>query len=176
MTAQATAETPAARPSRPSLRLTALVMPTIQRMVKGQASGPSDREIPSVSSTVVISIPVRHSAPAAAISARNLTRAGRPLRSSISPMRKTNPAVQSSVPSARRFSRNASPILLSRKSTQTIGIMAARKMANPPILGIGRSCTVRTPGRSTALMRRAIRITRGVTINANRSEPRYTQV
>jgi len=46
-TAQVIREMPAAKPSSPSMRFTALVIPTIQSMVMGQASGPRGSASPS---------------------------------------------------------------------------------------------------------------------------------
>jgi hypothetical protein len=65
---------------------------------------------------------------------------------------------------------------LLQQMAKTIGLIADRKMATPPMRGTGRSCTARVPGRSIAPIRLANRITAGVVKRAKTSEPRYMPV
>jgi len=81
-------------------------------------------------------------------------------------------AVPSSIVIRSHRARKASPMTLSMHRTAMIRLMAATKIATPPMRGIGRSWIVRTPGRSTAPIRGAIPITIGVAISATRTEPK----
>ena len=86
---------PAARPSSPSIRFTALVIPTIQRMVNGQENQPKSRENQSETVTEVMRMPKAQTAVAAISWQRSLTLARRPLISSIRPTKNINVAALS---------------------------------------------------------------------------------
>ncbi|MBA7709540.1 hypothetical protein ES703_118460 [subsurface metagenome] len=176
MTPQATAEMPAARPSRPSLRLMALVMPTIHRSVSGQENQPKSSVSQSATAIDFIRMPTAQTAIAAAICARNFMRARRPLvlMSSISPTKNIHAAAESSTITLSRIVRKASPITFDRNSTQTVRGIIERNIAVPPMCDMGFVCTWRAPGTSAILRRRASHIITGVITNARKREPRYT--
>ena len=85
-----------------------------------------------------------------------------------------NAGTSSTYAKTQFWDRKLWPIVLFRSRTGTIRPIIDTKIATPPIRGIGFLWTVRTPGWSAALRRRASQITTGVIINARKAEPRYT--
>ena len=173
---QAMAQIPPARPSSPSLRFTALVIPTIQKSVSGQENQPKFSVIESVITTDLIRIPTAQTSMAEAICAVNLTRARRPfvLTSSISPAINMKPAAKSRKRSCPSMGWSVVMARFENHSTVMLRAIMDRKMATPPTCDTGCVCMCRAPGTSTMSSRRAIRITAGVIIIASTREPRYT--
>ena len=140
--------TPEARPSRPSIRFTALITATIQATVSGtdqapstsEPQGPSRRSSDRPKATATRAIPTW---------ATSLTRARMPRRSSMIP----TPAINA-VPS--RIAGRSPLRMVSEGSTRVATSSAAttpRKrappIATPPSLGMATSCTFRSSGSSS---------------------------
>ena len=150
-------DTPTARPSSPSIRLTALVMPTIQRMVTGMANTPrwkkgaSENGFKLVNSRIC-SPPTHTGMAAAMICTANL---------SFAPSASTS----SKMPSATMIvapSSTHSMVWSSRPNTR-IEHRKPPKIARPPSRGMGCLCIRRLSlGTSIAPIFWAKRLTGGV--------------
>ena len=129
-------ETPTARPSSPSMRLTELVMPTIQRMVTGTASTPRMSASFSLKMLGFISTsmttPWATATMAAMIWMMSLTQARSEMMSSIAPQA-TMRTAPSRMPRTWR-------VMSTKRTTLR---MKPRKMARPPMRGMGWSWTRR---------------------------------
>ena len=148
----AIAQTPDARPSIPSRKLTMFITATIQTIVSvipteaGRSTTPTNGNV-----KWSIHTPDAQAIAAAAICPASFGRGSSPRKSSIAPTTHAT-AAPSRIPRISRSSdRNASD-----------GTRIPRKIASPPSRGIGRLFSLRSPGRSTTPSRRAIPPTAGV--------------
>src|SRR3954452_8992090 len=153
------AETPAARPSRPSMKFSALTVRTVSRMVSGTpTAGPS--EMVPMSATgrnrKASCTPSSTITPAAAIWPVSLVSASRPNRSSSTPSRQISPPAAST---AMVWVLN-SKLRWSEGSWEATSTPAAtpRYIATPPPRGVGITCTSRS--RTAAITRRRTAATR----------------
>jgi hypothetical protein len=124
--------TPTARPSSPSIRLTALVMPIIQRIVTGIASTPIFIKPPSEKGLGFVKISARSphetGIAAAASCPPSLTHHFKPITSSIAP------TTTSTTPPARMPATVRSSSFVPNTRKDTINPV---KIASPPKRGMG---------------------------------------
>ena len=144
MVTQLMVDTPTARPSSPSMRLTELVMPTIHSTVSGMASQPRTMASWLLNTfgfdTTLMTTPCSTAMTAARIWIRNFVHARREMMSSITP-------VMTMMIDPSRMPRTSCVMSTNR----SIDTMKPRKMARPPMRGMGWSCTRRaSPGTSMA--------------------------
>jgi hypothetical protein len=176
ITVQAIAQIPAASPSRPSIRFTALVMLIIHRIVNGKENSPNRSVNRFAKFNDSIRAPAKHINPAAAICARSLYLTLTPRTSSTKPTRKMKVAAPSRAMICVCIPWNLSPIALSKNSTVITSIVDDRKMAIPPIRGIWPVCTFLAVGLSYILSLRPTAITIGVIIIDRIQEHRYVKI
>ena len=153
------ADTPTASPSRPSMKLTAFVMATIQMIVTGMDSQPRFRYVASEKTFGFemnwILQPCQTATPAAAICTNSFGSALSAMISSSTP-RITIMIAPSRMPCICRS-------IFAKTSTESKN---ARKMARPPIRGIGTLCMRRLSfGTSIAPTLHASVLTSGVAAN-----------
>src|SRR4051812_4916380 len=160
---------PAASPSRPSMRFTAFTIATTQITVRGTARSEPRTSRPCPGKKKYRSwTPNRTSSPAAMIWPASFTGAAVPRMSSYTPMATTTahatstPVGSSEVRNRVRNSAKWSWWATARPTT------TARKRARPPMVGVGRGCTLRSEGRSTAPTFSATLRTTGVARNETR--------
>src|SRR3954467_3547630 len=148
------AETPAASPSRPSMKLSALTVSTVSRIVSGTpTSGPSETVPMSATgrNTNASCTPSSTITPAAAIWPVSLVSASRPNLSSRTPSRQISPPATSTAAVCESSKVRCSAG--SRVATSTAAA-TPRYMATPPPRGGGMTCTSRS--RGAAIMRQRI--------------------
>ncbi|MNZ85633.1 hypothetical protein D3C78_1044310 [compost metagenome] len=161
-------DTPAASPSSPSIRLTALVTPTIQKIVSGIAIQLSSEEYVLLNGiftkSTVIPKP-KTTIQAAIIWPSSFTFADNSNRSSSAPISTISPPPHSSA-----------LMKLTSRGVNSYGIIGntasrpntnARKIANPPRRGIIFVCTLRAFGTSVAPILMANFFTKGVRPSAS---------
>ena len=127
-------ETPTARPSRPSIRLTAFVMPTIQMMVTGMAKMPRWKYISSEKGFKLVNIsmrspPMQTGIAAAMICTTNLSFAPSAITSSKIP----STTIRSAPSSTHSIGVSSLP-------NNRIEHKNAMKMPSPPSRGMGSLC------------------------------------
>ena len=138
MTPQAMAQIPAARPSSPSLRLTAFVTPTIHRTVKRQPQPPRWTTHWSVRAILEIRTPAQ----AQETGDHQLGRQFESARANASDRRPAPPErsarrAQQQRPTATASGTKPRRRRLPRTGERTIAHMADRKIATPPMRGTG---------------------------------------
>src|SRR6266511_4283664 len=160
----AMATIPAARPSRPSMRFTAFTIPTTHTTVRGTArSEPSTRRPWPGKKKYRSWTPNSTSSPAARSCPASFTGAAVPRTSSTTPIR-TSTAPATRAPAGSSDVRNRARNAPSWWAT-TMPASTARKMASPPMVGVGRGWTFRSDGWSTAPILTASHRTAGVVAN-----------
>src|SRR5919199_6064482 len=175
------AETPAARPSRPSMKFSALTVSTVSRIVAGTpTSGPSERVPMSATgrNRNASCTPSSTITPAAAIWPVSLVSASRPKRSSRTPSRQISPPATRT---AMVWVLN-SKLRCSEGSCEATRTPAAtpRYIATPPPRGVGMTCTSRS--RTAAITRnrtaatRTTGVARKVTSAAVRRTTAYSRI
>ena len=154
---------PAASPSRPSMKLTALIVATTTRIVSTMDwSGVADKILPPGSGTQPSSVPVATRIAPAATWPANLLIGLSPHRSSTIPMATIRPQASSS-PCAIRVPAKT---LFRGGSWAATSSPAARPpyIASPPSSGIGTTWTSRSRASCMAPTRIALRRTSGVSM------------
>lgn len=146
------ADTPAAKPSNPSIRLMAFVTPTIQKIVSGMAIQDSIFQYWSPNGTLTKST-VRSkpntTTQAAIIWPTSFTLADNSKRSSSAPV-STIIAPPDNNAQIRLESRRPNNISGTNNANKHNVITKAAKIPKPPMRGIMRVCTLRALGTSTA--------------------------
>jgi len=175
---------PAARPSSPSMKLSATFMPMIQKNVNATAIGNARSMIPLPSGSSMLSmwIPARITTNATSRLPRNCQRARSSNASSMKPtVMPSAAAIAVSVNRDERTSsgmRNGPPAYRSTSQNARIVSPNASAIARPPGRAIGRGCRRRPPGMSIIPMRSASLPTSGVisaaSTNASTAEPEYS--
>src|SRR3954452_874411 len=156
------AQTPAARPSMPSEKLTTLTMSTIPMTVIGTPASPMSTRCTNGSVNVCTRTPSRTGSSTAVTWPSSLIAGGRSYTSSSAPTK-----VMSAAPA--RIARQRSSCRGSQISDET---RTPQKIARPPRRGGGRSDRPRPPGWSTAGARRAMRELNGGTAAVTAPAPR----
>src|SRR3954468_103166 len=175
------AETPAASPSRPSMKFSAFTVSTVSSTVAGTpTSGPSDRVPMSANGRNRNDswTPKSTMTPAAAICPVSLVSASRPNRSSSTPSRQMRPPA-TRTPTVWVLN---SKLRCSAGSCEATSTPAAtpRYIATPPPRGVGMTCTSRS--RTAAITRkrtaatRTTGVARKVTSAAARRTTAYSRI
>ena len=151
---------PAARPSRPSTKFTALIVTTIAITVTTISRPRDGMKVPKIGSDSSW-MPCQAISPEARAWPANLVTASSCQMSSNTPSRQTAPAESSTAWVPRPCSSNS---LLKNPSWLAVSRAMAtpRKIAVPPSRGIGTVCTSRSRTGVTAPIRRASRRAAGV--------------